>query len=234
MNEDKRQRALNNGMFVMDLGYRKEQPIALVERTFNDGTKEYIIAFNYEIKDNTIDWSYGYYYSNDIGKAKTDFKRALNGENLANTFTDKVEEKEPKEDFEFEFYTEEEIKELIKSKAELFYVDDGIDEAIIRFEDIPDFIVDYNKKIEMRDLKFFKVGKDIYEPDITTYGEFLNSISPDLRERMIDRLVELQTDEAEPKKYKIINEDVFSQVKDKLEQEQAALRKQKNKYKEAR
>ena len=86
----------------------------------------------------------------------------------------------------------------------------------------------------MRDLKFFKVGKDIYEPDITTYGEFLNSISPDLRERMIDRLVELQTDEAEPKKYKIINEDVFSQVKDKLEQEQAALRKQKNKYKEAR
>ena len=100
MNEDKRQRALNNGMFVMDLGYRKEQPIALVERTFNDGTKEYIIAFNYEIKDNTIDWSYGYYYSNDIGKAKTDFKRALNGENLANTFTDKVEEKEPKEDFE--------------------------------------------------------------------------------------------------------------------------------------
>lgn len=132
------------------------------------------------------------------------------------------------------FYTEDEIREIINSKVELYYVDDGIDEAIIRFEDIPDFIVDYNRKFEMRDLKFFKVGKDIYEPDITTYGEFLNSISPDLRERMIDRLVALQRNEIEPKKYKIIDEDVFSQVKEKLEQEQSELRKHKKKDKEAK
>ena len=42
-------------------------------------------------------------------------------------------------EFEVRFYSEDEIKDLIKSKEELYYVDDGVDEAIIKFEDIPDF-----------------------------------------------------------------------------------------------
>ena len=136
-------------------------------------------------------------------------------------------------EFEVRFYDEEEIKELIKSKAELYYVDDGVDEAIIKFEDIPDFIVDYNRNFEMRTLKFFKVGKGVYEPDITTMGEYLDRINPDLRERMIDRLIALQTNEAEIRKYKIIDEDVYANVEIKMEQEEMKKQK-KNKNKEAR
>ena len=136
-------------------------------------------------------------------------------------------------EFELRFYTEEEIKELIKSKEELYYVDDGVDEAIIKFEDIPDFIVDYNRNFDMRNLKFYKVGKDVYEPDITTMGEYLDRINPDLRERMIDRLIALQTNEAEIKKYKIIDEDVYSNVESKMEQEETKKQK-KNKNREAR
>lgn len=132
--------------------------------------------------------------------------------------------------FEVRFYTEDEIKHLIKSKAELFYVDDGIDEAIIKFEDIPDFIVDYNRNLEMGNLKFFRVGKEVYEPDITTMGEFLDRINPDLRERIIDRLVALQTNEAEIRKYKIIDENVYSEVNTKMIQEKM----KKNKDREAR
>lgn len=136
-------------------------------------------------------------------------------------------------EFELRFYTEEEIKELIKSKEELYYVDDGVDEAIIKFEDIPDFIVDYNRNFDMRNLKFYRVGKDVYEPDITTMGEYLDRINPDLRERMIDRLIALQTNEAEIKKYKIIDEDVYSNVESKIEQEETKKQK-KNKNREAR
>ena len=136
-------------------------------------------------------------------------------------------------EFEVRFYDEEEIKELIKSKAELYYVDDGVDEAIIKFEDIPDFIVDYNRNFEMRTLKFFKVGKGVYEPDITTMGEYLDRINPDLRERMIDRLIALQTNEAEIRKYKIIDEDVYANVEIKMEQEEMK-KKKKNKNREAR
>ncbi len=222
-----RTRELDNGMFVMDVGFRNEEPIALIERTLKNGTKEYIIAFNYEIKDNSINWGYGYYYNENIDKAKEDFARVLKGENLADTFENKEDE------FQVRFYDEDEIRDLIKSNAELFYVDDGVDEAIIKFEDIPDFIVDYNRNFEMRNLKFFKVGKGVYEPDITTMGEYLDKISPDLRERMIDRLIALQTNETEIKKYKIIDEDLYANVEIKMAQEE--MKKQKKiKNREAR
>lgn len=137
-------------------------------------------------------------------------------------------------EFEVRFYSEDEIKKLIKTNEELYYVDDGVDEAIIRFEDIPDFIVDYNRNLEVRDLKFFKVGKDVYEPDITTYGEFLNTIKEDLRERMIDRLIALQTNEASIKKYKIIDEDLYSKVETKLEEEKEQKKVKNKKNREVR
>ena len=137
-------------------------------------------------------------------------------------------------EFEVRFYSEDEIKELIKANAELYYVDDGVDEAIINFEDIPDFIIDYNRNLEIRDLKFFKVGKDVYEPDITTYGEFLNTIKEDLRERMIDRLIALQTNEASIKKYKIIDEDLYSKVESKLEEEKKQKKTKNKKNREVR
>lgn len=137
-------------------------------------------------------------------------------------------------EFKAIFYTEEEIRELINSKAELYYVDDGFEEAIIRFEDIPDFIVDYNRNLAMRDLKFFKLDKDIYEPDITTIGEFLNRIKPELREKMIDRLVALQKDEIEIKKYKIIDENTYEEVERKMREEKIKERRKKNIDREAR
>ena len=137
-------------------------------------------------------------------------------------------------EFEVRFYSEDEIKELIKANAELYYVDDGVDEAIIKFEDIPDFIIDYNRNLEIRDLKFFKVGKDVYEPDITTYGEFLNTIKEDLRERIIDRLIALQTNEASINKYKIIDEDLYSKVESKLEEEREQKKTKNKKNREVR
>ena len=220
-------RRINDTFSVVDVGYRKEQPVALVEKTFADNSKEYIIAFDYSIENDNIDWGYGYYYNENIDKAKEDFARVLKGENLADTFENKEDE------FQVRFYDEDEIRDLIKSNAELFYVDDGVDEAIIKFEDIPDFIVDYNRNFEMRNLKFFKVGKGVYEPDITTMGEYLDKINPDLRERMIDRLIALQTNESEIKKYKIIDEDVYANVEIKLAQEE--MKKQKKiKNREAR
>lgn len=220
-------RRINDTFSVVDVGYRKEQPVALVEKTFADNSKEYIIAFDYSIGNDNINWGYGYYYNENIDKAKEDFTRVLKGENLADTFENKEDE------FQVRFYDEDEIRDLIKSNAELFYVDDGVDEAIIKFEDIPDFIVDYNRNFEMTNLKFFKVGKGVYEPDITTIGEYLDKINPDLRKRMIDRLIALQTNESEIKKYKIIDEDVYANVEIKMAQEE--MKKQKKiKNREAR
>jgi len=84
-------RSLDNGIYVIDLGYRREQPIALVEKTYKD-FKEYIIAINYKIKDNKIEWGYGYYYDNNINKAREDFQKVISGGSLTNTFDKKERE----------------------------------------------------------------------------------------------------------------------------------------------
>ena len=87
-------RMLEDGMYVIDLGYRNKQPVALIEKTMQDNSKEYIIAFNYKINDKKIDWAYGYYYNNNISKAKQDFNKVLSGGNLADTFDKKKNDKE--------------------------------------------------------------------------------------------------------------------------------------------
>lgn len=81
-------RKLDNGIFVLDTGYRNDIPVVLVERSYDD-TCEYIIGFNYKVNDNKMTWGYGYYYDRNIDKAMTDFKRVLNGESLADTFSNK-------------------------------------------------------------------------------------------------------------------------------------------------
>ena len=219
-------RRINDTFNILDVGYRKEQPVALVEKTFADNSKEYIIAFDYSVKDSDIDWGYGYYYNDNIDKAKEDFARVLKGDNLADTFSEKeVSENE----FNPSFYSEDEIRKLIELKTELYYADDGVDEVIIKLEDIPDFIVEYNRKYEVRDLKFMKLNKGVFEYDITTYGEYLNKINPELREKIIDRLVALQTNEVEPKKFKLINEDIYEYVESKIEQEKEQKKSKSNK-----
>ena len=78
-------RNLENGIFLIYVGYRNDIPIALVEKHYNENV-EYIIAFNYKIDNNKINWGYGYYYNKNIGKAMEDFKKVLAGHNLADTF----------------------------------------------------------------------------------------------------------------------------------------------------
>lgn len=78
-------RKLGNGMYVIDVGYRKEQPVALVKKDTDYGL-EYIVAFNYKIDNDRINWAYGSYYGNDLTKAKQDFDKVLNGGNLSKTF----------------------------------------------------------------------------------------------------------------------------------------------------
>lgn len=78
-------RKLGNGMYVIDVGYRKEQPVALVKKD-TDYDLEYIVAFNYKIDNDRINWAYGSYYGDDFTKAKQDFDKVLNGGNLSKTF----------------------------------------------------------------------------------------------------------------------------------------------------
>lgn len=84
--ESKKTRELDNGIVVLDVGYRRDTPVALVIKKYKKYDDEHIIAFNYKIQDNKMDWGYAYYYGTNEEKAKNDFKEVLAGKSLENTF----------------------------------------------------------------------------------------------------------------------------------------------------
>lgn len=46
-----------------------------------------------KVTNEKVDWGYGYYYSNDLKKAKEDFEKVKAGGNLADTFDEKKNKK---------------------------------------------------------------------------------------------------------------------------------------------
>ena len=129
---------------------------------------------------------------------------------------------------DFKFYEVDEVIKLLKSKERLVYVDDGIDETVIKYKDLPDFIVDYNEKCGSKDIKVYDYeNPNMDKPLLDTFGIFLNRCDSKVREDIIERLTLLQTGETEVKDYKIIDEDTLDMANEKIEQE-----KTKKKHKE--
>lgn len=104
--------------------------------------------------------------------------------------------------------TNEEMQEWIANmkNERLVFVDNGIDEFIARFIDLPDIIVDLNRRFGSQDLKVFNFIEPEEKPIITTNGMYLNKISSEDRQAIIERLVKLQEYREEIKDYKVIDE----------------------------
>lgn len=104
--------------------------------------------------------------------------------------------------------TNDEMQEWIDNmKNERFvFVDNGIDEFIAKFIDLPDIIVDLNRRFGNQDLKVFNFIEPEEKPIITTNGMYLNKISSQDRQAIIERLVKLQEYQEEIKDYKVIDE----------------------------
>lgn len=105
-----------------------------------------------------------------------------------------------------DFYNKTETKELMKSKNKLYYVDNGVDEVVARLEDIADIIFILNQDLKIIDFDTLNVVA-------TTYSMFLNHCDVDFREKIIGRLVKLQTgEEIEKDNIKVINEELLDEV----------------------
>lgn len=117
----------------------------------------------------------------------------------------------------FEFCTKGEIKNLLLSGEKLVYADNGIDEFVVKYKDLPDFIVDMSRSMGNRcELKVYKYPAESMTPILTTMGEFLDRCDPDVRADIIDRLVAVQTTE-DTKSYRIINEYDLEVVKEDID-----------------
>ncbi len=115
-----------------------------------------------------------------------------------------------------EYYTSKEIMKLIQSKEELIYVQDEMGEAIIKVKDIPDFIIDINRKFGTTNLYFCNIDSKYYDEIITTKGEQLDKIKPYMKEKIIDRLIALQKGKIKPNKFKLIDIREYRQIKQLL------------------
>ena len=108
---------------------------------------------------------------------------------------------------EIKFCTNEEIEKLISEihTERLVFIDDGIDEVIGRFKDLPNIIVDLNRRFGSKDLKIRNFIEPEDEPIIETFGMFLHKISPEDRAEIIDDLNKLQQYDKEISDYKLID-----------------------------
>lgn len=79
------EKVYNGNLKILKTGFRKDEPIALVEKDVPSmNRKEYIVAFNYTIdkENNNLSWGYGrYYYDNTSGEKA--YEKVINGGNLA-------------------------------------------------------------------------------------------------------------------------------------------------------
>ena len=82
----------------------------------------------------------------------------------------------------------------------------------------------------MTDLKIYDYQNPSMTPLATTMGIFLDKCNPDLREKIIDRLIKLQQGEIEVKDYKMIDEYILEEARDKLEQEKKTKAKRTVRY----
>ena len=122
---------------------------------------------------------------------------------------------------EIKFYAKDEIEKLINEIEieRLVFIDDGIDEVIGKFRDLPDIIVDLNRKFGSKDLRIRNFIEPEEEPIIETFGMFLHKISPEDREQIIDRLNQLQQNEIEIADYKLLDiEDLLDYYKSRDEE----------------
>ena len=119
-------------------------------------------------------------------------------------------------------YNEEEIRQLLNSNEKLVYIDNGSEEFVARYEDLPDIIVDVNEKLgHTENLKVYRYDDMLnLNPILTTIGYFLDRCDQDVRKDIYDRLTGLQQGEIEVKDYKVIDEDMLNDVKIVMEQEE--------------
>ena len=118
------------------------------------------------------------------------------------------------------FYNKDEIKQLLNSNERLVFIDNGSEEIVAKYDDLPDVIVDANEKLgHTENLRVYDFEHpNLEKPLLTTIGYFLDKCDPEVRADIIDRLIALQQGEVEVKDYKVIDEDMLDEIENEFEE----------------
>lgn len=117
------------------------------------------------------------------------------------------------EKIKYKKYSKREMLNIIENMPILFVETSFNNAYVIRKKDLADFIIlETQRNKHHIEMEFYMPG--INEPVVTTFGWFLNTINPLLREEIIHRLVLLQTTDKKPKKVKVFDTNEFSSMLD--------------------
>lgn len=119
--------------------------------------------------------------------------------------------------FRAEYYNEDEIKKMIIDKEPLYFLDTGMEDMVVREQDIPDAIESFWKKGVADHLEFYDVNATSFKPALSTLSDIIETVEPELRDKIIGRLTKIQYGEEEVKDFKIIDSDMYERIKDDLE-----------------
>lgn len=114
-------------------------------------------------------------------------------------------------------YTKDEVKNLLQDESKLSVMEVDGDKYIVSKDDIIDIIGDFGWNRGMSDLSFKDYETD--RPICNTFGMFLNKCDPEFRKENLERLIQLQTGEVEPKPYKVVSLYDFYDVKEKIDEQ---------------
>ena len=116
-------------------------------------------------------------------------------------------------------YDLKETINLLKGKEKLVYIDNGTEEFVARYKDLPHIIVDVNQKLgHTQNLKVYDFKNPEWDnPLLTTIGYFLDKCRANVRKDIFSELVDLQLGELEVRDYKIIDEDTLEDARNIME-----------------
>lgn len=80
----------NDKVKILDEGFRGNTPVALIEIK-NNFSSDYMSVFFYKTYKDKMEWSYGFNYGNDRMKAKKEFKKIVESNNVSKIFNQKME-----------------------------------------------------------------------------------------------------------------------------------------------
>ena len=118
------------------------------------------------------------------------------------------------ENKEYKKYSKDEMIDIAKNKGFYFVETSRGDYFEIAKDNLADFIILETERCgHSVDIAVYTPYRED-EAILTTYGRFLNTIKPKLREEIIERLVGLQTYQETPREVKVFDNDIFVQIID--------------------
>lgn len=136
---------------------------------------------------------------------------------VSNYLEDMPEEELNKKDFNIRFYDYNDVVDLVKNKHKLIVVCSDNLELMVKYEDLADFIIDYNYNVCNRKIECYDYFDTMYQPFLITYGDDIDYCVDSMKDDFNQRLEKAKKEKDKDMNYKVIDPDSFNKAYEELD-----------------